>query len=59
MALPIRWKGRVAQYVGRLHREHTGKREVIVYDYVDGRVPVLQRMAAARQRAYGALGYTV
>jgi superfamily II DNA or RNA helicase len=59
MALPIRWKGRVAQYVGRLHREHEGKADVIVYDYVDRRVPVLQRMAAERQRAYRALGYTV
>jgi len=32
---PISWKGTLAQYVGRLHREHDGKREVRVYDYVD------------------------
>jgi superfamily II DNA or RNA helicase len=32
---PISWKGTLAQYVGRLHREHEGKGEVRVHDYVD------------------------
>ena len=35
LTMPISWKGTLAQYVGRLHREHHAKREVIVYDYVD------------------------
>lgn len=43
---PISWKGTLVQYVGRLHREHQGKGEVRVYDYMDANVPVLVRMAA-------------
>ena len=30
LTMPISWKGTFAQYVGRLHREHHAKREVIV-----------------------------
>ncbi len=57
LLMPISWKGTLAQYVGRLHREHDGKREVIVYDYVDAQVPILARMAAKRAQGYRALGY--
>lgn len=57
LALPISWKGTLAQYVGRLHRAHPGKTEVRVYDYVDGRVPVLKRMFERRFKGYRALGY--
>ena len=39
LAMPISWRGTLQQYVGRLHRLHDSKREVIVYDYVDGAVP--------------------
>ncbi len=48
LTMPISWKGTLAQYVGRLHREHHAKREVIVYDYVDLSVPMLARMALKR-----------
>jgi hypothetical protein len=47
----------LARYVGRLHREHQGKAQVLVYDYVDAAVPVLARMAAERPAGYRALGY--
>ena len=57
--MPISWKGTLAQYVGRLHRDHAGKNDVIVYDYADIAVPVLARMAARRQTGYRALGYVV
>lgn len=57
LAMPISWKGTLAQYAGRLHRLHHGKTEVVVYDYVDHRVPVLARMAERRLRGYRALGY--
>lgn len=59
LAMPIAWKGTLAQYVGRLHRDYNGKRDVVVYDYVDGLVPVLARMSAKRQAGYRALGYTI
>ena len=57
LTMPISWKGTLAQYVGRLHRDHQGKSEVIVYDYTDMAVPVLARMAARPQTGYRALGY--
>jgi superfamily II DNA or RNA helicase len=57
LAMPIAWKGTVVQYAGRLHRAHPGKRQALVYDYVDGELPVLRRMFAKRLKAYRALGY--
>jgi superfamily II DNA or RNA helicase len=59
LTMPISWKGTLAQYVGRLHRDHKGKNEVIVYDYADLAIPVLARMAAKRQSGYRALGYLI
>ena len=59
LTMPVSWKGTLAQYVGRLHRLHPGKREVLVYDYVDDAVPVLRRMGAKRIRGYEGLGYRV
>ena len=59
LAMPISWKGTLAQYVGRLHRLHAAKREVLVHDYVDGAVPALRRMSEKRVRGYESLGYTV
>ncbi len=59
LTMPISWRGTLAQYVGRLHRIHPEKREVLVYDYLDDAVPALRRMAAKRVRGYENLGYTV
>jgi superfamily II DNA or RNA helicase len=59
LAMPVAWRGALAQYVGRLHRDHVGKRDVVVYDYVDGLVPVPARMGAKRQTGYRALGYAI
>jgi len=59
LTMPIAWKGTLAQYVGRLHRQHNGKRDVLVVDYVDQTVPVLARMAAKRRAGYRALGYMI
>ena len=59
LTMPIAWKGTLAQYVGRLHRERDGKKDVLVVDYVDQRVPVLARMAAKRRAGYRALGYMI
>jgi superfamily II DNA or RNA helicase len=55
LTMPISWKGTLAQYVGRLHRQHAGKPDVLVVDYVDRGAPVLARMAARRRAGYGAL----
>ena len=59
LATPISWRGTLQQYVGRLHRLHDSKREVIVYDYVDGCVPVLSAMYSKRVRGYEAVGYKI
>jgi superfamily II DNA or RNA helicase len=59
LTMPISWKGTLAQYVGRLHRKHDGKTEVLVVDYVDEAVPLLTRMAAKRRAGYRSLGYTI
>ena len=59
LTMPIAWKGTLAQYVGRLHRQHDGKKDVLVVDYVDRSVPVLSKMAAKRRVGYRALGYVM
>ena len=59
LVLPVSWRGTVAQYVGRLHRLHEGKREVRVYDYADINVPMLARMFERRCRGYESLGYSI
>jgi superfamily II DNA or RNA helicase len=59
LASPIAWKGTLAQYAGRLHREYPGKQDVIVYDYVDIHIPVLERMYHKRLTGYAQIGYKV
>src|SRR5262245_19836578 len=57
--VPISWRGTLAQYAGRLHRLHAAKREVIIFDYVDGHEPMLAKMATGREAGYRALGCEV
>lgn len=57
LALPVSWKGTLIQYTGRLHRLHTAKKEVRIFDYVDRDVPMLLRMFEKRLRGYRAIGY--
>jgi very-short-patch-repair endonuclease len=59
LALPVSWRGTIAQYVGRLHRLYAGKREVRVYDYADLNVPMLARMFDRRCQGYEAVGYMI
>jgi superfamily II DNA or RNA helicase len=57
LALPVSWKGTLVQYSGRLHRLHSGKRDIRIFDYVDREVPMLLRMFEKRLRGYRAIGY--
>jgi len=57
LVMPISWRGRIAQYAGRLHRRHSGKREARIVDYADLQVPMLARMFDRRCRGYEAIGY--
>jgi superfamily II DNA or RNA helicase len=59
LAFPLAFKGRVVQYVGRLLRTHAGKHHVELHDYVDSRIPVLNRMHTKRHAAYSTLGFDV
>lgn len=59
LAMPFSWKGTIVQYAGRLHREHPGKHEVWVYDYIDANVPKLLRMHKKRLRGFRDIGYTM
>ncbi|MCU0591851.1 MAG: DEAD/DEAH box helicase [Desulfobacterales bacterium] len=52
LATPIRFSGRVLQYLGRVLRPAPGKRTARVFDYVDVQVETLVRAANARQRIY-------
>jgi superfamily II DNA or RNA helicase len=50
LAMPVSWRGTLEQYVGRLHRNHHSKKELIVYDYADINEPMLKRMFDKRLR---------
>ena len=52
MTTPIRFDGRVLQYLGRVLRPAPGKDKATVFDYVDVNVPVLVSSAKARQKIY-------
>ena len=56
---PVSWKGIVAQYAGRLHREFEGKQDVQIYDYIDIHVPVCETMYRKRLKGYASIGYVI
>jgi hypothetical protein len=57
MAVPVAWKGVVEQYAGRLNRDFEGKKDVMIYDYIDANIPVFDNMYAKRLKAYKRIGY--
>ncbi len=59
LTMPVSWRGIIAQYAGRLHRLHDGKREVRIHDYADLDIPMLSRMFDKRCAGYDAVGYTI
>jgi len=59
LAMPISWKGTLAQYAGRLNRTCIGKRDLHIYDYIDIDDPRVHRMWNKRERGYRALGYSI
>lgn len=59
LALPVSWKGLIAQYTGRLHRNYSGKSETRIYDYIDLRVPICDSMYRKRLHGYKSVGYSI
>lgn len=56
LAFPISFKGKLIQYLGRIQRAYEGKKNAVVYDYLDDFVPVLKKMVWRRQKTYRSLG---
>lgn len=59
LTMPSSFKGRIVQYAGRLHRYHHTKHDIRIYDYVDSRSQVLERMFKRRIKTYKMLGYQI
>jgi len=59
LGMPISFKGRMKQYVGRIHRPFEGKKKVIVYDYLDPNTALTISMFKKRVSAYKEMGYKI
>ena len=59
LASPVKFDGRLIQYVGRLNRSYEGKRSVIVYDYVDAHIGIFDNQYRNRLAAYKKIGYRI
>lgn len=59
MAMPVAGKSVVEQYAGRLNRDYEGKKDVIIYDYVDVHIPMFEKMYNKRLKAYKQIGYSI
>jgi superfamily II DNA or RNA helicase len=57
LTMPISWKGTLAQYAGRLNRDYAGKENVIIYDYIDDKIPMMTAMYRRRLSGYRTLGF--
>jgi hypothetical protein len=52
LAFPVAFRGKLIQYVGRILRKYETKTSIVVYDYLDKQVPVLNAMYFRRAKAY-------
>lgn len=59
LTVPISVESNVEQYSGRLHRDFDEKKDVIIYDYIDSHVRVLEKMYHKRMRTYKKMGYEI
>ena len=59
MATPVSFRSVVEQYAGRLNRDYEGKRDVIIYDYVDSHISMFDKMYVKRLKAYKQIGYEI
>ncbi len=59
LAAPVSFPGRLEQYVGRLNRDYEGKKDVIVYDYIDSHIRNFENMYLKRLRTYRKIGFRV
>ena len=59
LTMPAASEGNIEQFAGRLHRDYDTKTEVIIYDYVDSHIRVLEKMYHKRLRIYKKIGYEI
>lgn len=59
LASPVKFDGRLIQYVGRLGRSYSGKMDVVVYDYVDAHIGIFDNQYRNRLAAYKRIGYRI
>lgn len=59
LASPVKFDGRLIQYVGRLNRGYEGKLDVVVYDYVDAHIGIFDNQYRNRLAAYKKIGYRI
>jgi len=52
LATPVKFSGRLIQYIGRILRPSQGKQRATIYDYVDGQIGVFQASAKSRAWTY-------
>lgn len=53
LATPISFDGRLLQYIGRIMRPAKGKKNPLIYDYIDVNIKQLRNSAKRRLTAYG------
>lgn len=59
LAMPISFENNVEQYAGRLNRDYEGKKDVIIFDYIDQYVQMLEHMYHKRLRTYKRIGFEI
>ena len=60
LASPVSSSGsNLEQYVGRLNRDYEGKKEIVVYDYVDSHIRYFNNMYVKRLNLYKKIGFSV
>ena len=57
LTTPFRFEGNWEQYAGRLNLDYIGKKDVVIYDYVDCHMAMFNRMYHQRMKIYKKIGY--
>lgn len=59
LASPVSAEGRHEQYIGRINRDYEGKKDVVVYDYIDSHIGYFDKMYLKRLKTYKRTGYSI
>ena len=59
ITMPFKFSGKLQQQTGRIHREYEGKKQVVVYDYVDIKIGKLAHQFQIRLKQYKKEEYNV